>query len=116
MKLKEMFLAIMAKEKKGRFCRGNTPWNKGLYQDNSQTAKILKRLCDGEWIGGREAVVETKSHNAPTRLRALLKTFRQNAICYAFTWHTSPSGKTYKVFQILPHDRERARTLIRGAR
>jgi len=56
----------------------------------------------------------TKSHNGPRRLFYVLKMLRHNAVCYWTKAKESPAGTTYKVYQISPGDRERARKLIVG--
>lgn len=75
---------------------------------------ILERLCEGEWVGGREACIATKSHNGLRRLNCVKKLLRSHGLAYWQEMRTSSAGNNYKVIQLLPSDRTRARKLIVG--
>lgn len=96
---------------------GKKPWNtnQSFRIAGSHGAIILERLCEGDWMGGREACIVTKSHNGLRRLNQVKKMLRRNGIAYWTKMLKSTSGKYYRVIQILECDRDRARTLIRGA-
>jgi len=53
------------------FIRGKRPvWhkNKSYRLAGSHGSKILLAMCEGKEVGGREAIVLTRSHNGPRRL------------------------------------------------
>lgn len=109
MRLKDWWAALRGPKKQ-------TPWNKGLILQGSNCGLILEKLCDGEWMGGREACALTKSHNGLRRLNDVKKLLRRNGIPYWQDFGYTDEGKVYRLIKIWPDHRERARALIRGAR
>ncbi|EGP07345.1 hypothetical protein CSIRO_3077 [Bradyrhizobiaceae bacterium SG-6C] len=98
-------------------CGKTGPWNKNksFRVRGSNGAKILEALCEGRWVGGREACQIIGSHNGLRRLNQLKKTLRYNGIDFQTVWDFAPgSRKSYKRIALMNSSIPAARRLIVG--
>jgi hypothetical protein len=85
-----------------------------LWPANCQCALILKSLCEGELVGGKEACKIIGSHNGARRLNQVRARLRANGVSVSTYYKAAKRGNKFKLSWLNPTERPAARKLITG--
>lgn len=85
-----------------------------VWAAKTQCGQILRALCEGQTIGGKEACELIGSHNGLRRLNQVRARLRARRIYVASYYEQASPGHKYKMSRLPVGNREAARQLLKA--